>query len=155
MERLPFTPNGKVDRAALLEVDRTAREQDRSGIKPRNTIEETLASIWRDLLERQNITVSDNFFELGGHSLFAVQLVAQIQKRLGITIPLRSVFESATIAELGTLITDLLQKQSNVAVDGIVRRERGNIVTVLTNTGRLSNAEAKILAANAAGQESA
>ena len=63
-------------------------------------MQKSLAAIWSDLLEVKAIGVNDNFFELGGHSLLAVRLFAQIEKRLGKRLPLATLFQAPTIAQL-------------------------------------------------------
>src|SRR5438309_3324521 len=52
------------------------------------------------------IGVYDNFFTLGGHSLLAVRLFSEIERKLGVRIPLAALFRSATIAGLAELIDD-------------------------------------------------
>ena len=71
LERIPLTPNGKVDRKALPRPKTDFGEQD----GPRNLLELKLIQVWQRLFQRENIGRHDNFFELGGHSLLAVQLV--------------------------------------------------------------------------------
>jgi amino acid adenylation domain-containing protein/FkbH-like protein len=73
-------------------------------VAPRTTSEEVLADIWARLLRVQAPGVHDNFFALGGHSLMAAQAVARIRLTLGVELPLRSVFECPTIAELARQI---------------------------------------------------
>ena len=68
VERIPLTPNGKVDLAALpAPPARTSRERR----APRTPTELALAEIWCDVLAIESVDVEGNFFEpLGGHSLF-------------------------------------------------------------------------------------
>ncbi|MCS5516428.1 hypothetical protein NWF32_19820 [Pseudomonas qingdaonensis] len=58
---LPLTPNGKLDRNALPALQLASRPRS----APRNALERTLASIWQDVLEVDNVGIDDNFFELG------------------------------------------------------------------------------------------
>jgi acyl carrier protein len=59
-----------------------------------------LAGIWCEILELDHVGVHDNFFELGGHSLSAIQMMVRLRDSLGLELPLRSVFEAPTIAQL-------------------------------------------------------
>ncbi len=71
---------------------------------PRNATEQTIAALWQDLLGIDQIGINDNFFDLGGHSLLATQLVSRIRENLHADIPLRSFFDSPTIAGLAQLV---------------------------------------------------
>jgi len=104
LKSFPLTPNGKVDRAAL-----PAPEDTRSGLQddfvaPRTPAEEKLAGLWADLLKLKIVGVHDNFFDLGGHSLLATQVVSRMRKEFQMEIPLRSLFESPTVAALAEKI---------------------------------------------------
>ncbi len=96
LDRLPLTPNGKLDRKALPEPD-FAGESYRP---PRTAQEETLVRLFAEILEIDRIGVDDNFFALGGHSLLATRLISRIKAELGIGIPIRAVFQAATVARL-------------------------------------------------------
>jgi amino acid adenylation domain-containing protein len=75
LDRLPVSPNGKIDRNALLAIPET--QAARVGIydAPRSSIEEVLARIWAVELGVQRIGIHDDFFEMGGDSLSAVRLM--------------------------------------------------------------------------------
>jgi amino acid adenylation domain-containing protein len=102
LDRWPLTPNGKIDRSALP-VPSTI---DAAGdyVAPRTEVEATLVAIWQEVLAVSPIGVTTNFFDLGGHSLNATQVVARIGQQLGHTIPLRTLFEQPTIAELAVAL---------------------------------------------------
>ncbi|MEP7010062.1 MAG: amino acid adenylation domain-containing protein, partial [Acidobacteriota bacterium] len=99
LERFPLLASGKLDRHSLPAPDDSAVGRMAS-VAPRTPIEELLGMVWSDLLDRGPIGVHDNFFELGGHSLLATQVVSRIRKAFGVELPLRSVFEAATLSEL-------------------------------------------------------
>ncbi len=103
LDRLPQTSNGKLDQAALPEVT-IARDQDVEYVAPRAGVEESLASIWRDTLQIEQIGAADNFFALGGHSLLAAQVRSRIHQLLGIELPLDALFEDQTLADLARRI---------------------------------------------------
>ena len=75
-----------------------------SFVPPRTPIEETLATIWVDLLGLEQVGIHDDFFELGGHSLLATQVISRLREALSVELPLRCLFESSTIAELAELV---------------------------------------------------
>lgn len=103
LERFPQTNNGKLDRQALPEPKQNDLGKE-SYVAPRNEVEEKLAEIWQDVLKIKRIGVYDNFFFLGGHSLLATRLVSSIRQEFEIELPIKSLFESPTIASLSTAL---------------------------------------------------
>ncbi|MBN1203857.1 MAG: amino acid adenylation domain-containing protein [Myxococcaceae bacterium] len=100
LDTLPITPNGKVDRRALLALGQALPGQESSHMAPRTPLESMLASLWAELLQVERVGVNDNFFEIGGHSLLATRMVSRLREILGTEVPLRWLFEAPTIAEL-------------------------------------------------------
>src|SRR6185295_9044856 len=95
----PLTPNGKIDRRALA---RLAPEAGPAAVSPapRTPAEEVLAALFCDVLGVERVGIDDGFFDLGGHSLLAARAVARIRSVFGIELPVRSLFESPTVAAL-------------------------------------------------------
>jgi acyl carrier protein len=108
---LPLSGNGKVDRKALPPVD-VRHESELAITAPRSPIENLLASIWSRVLTVDRVGIHDNFFELGGHSLLGTQMLTQVRKELQIAVPLRTLFELPTVAELTVVITAALSKEA-------------------------------------------
>ena len=98
METLPLTPNRKLDRKALPAPEEVAEVKER--IAPRTPLEKVLAGIWKHVLGVPEVGANDSFFDLGGHSLAATRVVTQIQDVFPLEIPLRTLFEAPTLAEL-------------------------------------------------------
>jgi acyl carrier protein len=74
-------------------------------LAPRTEVEQKIAHIWEALLGLERVGVNDNFFDLGGHSLLGMQLISRLQQTFQVETPLRSLFESQTVAGLAELIT--------------------------------------------------
>ncbi|MCB5168283.1 amino acid adenylation domain-containing protein [Streptomyces bambusae] len=96
LDRLPLTPNGKLNRAELPEPEFNGAEYR----APRNTREETLATLFAEVLGVERVGIDDGFFELGGHSLLATRLISRARAEMGIEIPIRKIFDLPTVAEL-------------------------------------------------------
>ena len=101
LDAMPLTPNGKIDRAALI-----ARSNDvqvapgQIFVAPRSFLEKTIAGIWADLLQREQIGIHDNFFELGGNSLLATGMYARLRESFTNEISVVTVFEYPTVSSL-------------------------------------------------------
>lgn len=98
--------NGKLDRKALPALE-IGQLHSQDYLAPRSELEQTLATIWAEVLKVEQVGVLDNFFELGGHSLLATQIASRVQKSLQRDVPLRAMFECSTVAELATYIEGL------------------------------------------------
>ena len=95
---LPLTPNGKLDRAALQEPGDAIAGTGEGA--PRSQLEAQLHAIWERVLGRNGIGVHDNFFDVGGHSLLALRLFGQIERVLGVRLPVSALFLAPDIAQL-------------------------------------------------------
>ena len=91
LERMPLTPNGKVDRKAL-----PAPEGDAYAVQgyeaPQTETEEVLAKIFADVLKLERVGRHDNFFALGGHSLLVLMLIERM-RRIGLQADARTIFQ--------------------------------------------------------------
>lgn len=99
MEKLPLSPNGKVDRRSLPAPE-YQRQETHKYTAPRTPDEDMIAAICGEVLKIDRVGVEDNFFELGGHSLLATQVISRIRQAFNIDLPVRTLFESPTVASL-------------------------------------------------------
>ncbi|HVT61264.1 MAG TPA: amino acid adenylation domain-containing protein [Thermoanaerobaculia bacterium] len=106
LAELPLTPNGKLDRQALPAPEPTRPELAAAFVPPRDAVERTLTEIWTEVLPVDRVGIHDDFFELGGNSLLAVRLMALVERRLGVELPLSSLFRGATVARLAQLLAE-------------------------------------------------
>ncbi len=103
LDAFPLTANGKVDRRRLPAPEETG-DRGRPAVAARNATEATLLEIWKSLLGVERIGIDDDFFALGGHSLLATQAVSRVRTAFGRELPLRTFFESPTVAQLAAWI---------------------------------------------------
>jgi len=104
LKEFPTTPNGKIDKNALLKIESKNDIDKSSYTEPRTEAEKLMATIWKESLGIENIDIFSNFFEIGGHSIRAVKVIAEIEKQTGKRIPLSSLFENSTIEKFAKLI---------------------------------------------------
>ncbi|MEE8584964.1 MAG: AMP-binding protein, partial [Acidobacteriota bacterium] len=104
---LPRTPNGKLDRRALS----TPEAQPGRVALPRTPAEQSLADIWCEVLELEQVGAEDHFFELGGHSLLATQVASRIRGALGVELPLRTLFEAPRLQALARAVEEAQRSQ--------------------------------------------
>ncbi|RKI58436.1 amino acid adenylation domain-containing protein, partial [Corallococcus sp. AB049A] len=100
LEALPLTPVGKVDRKALPAPD--ARSVAVAPSKPQrmSPFQQRVADLFRDVLRVPHVGAHDDFFALGGHSLLATRLVSRLRSTFQVELPLRGLFEGATVADV-------------------------------------------------------
>jgi acyl-coenzyme A synthetase/AMP-(fatty) acid ligase/acyl carrier protein len=140
LDAIPFA-DGKLDRRALPRPDGKRPPLKQSYVLPRTEIEKTLVEVWEDVLNIRPIGIHDNFFNLGGHSLSATRLVSQLIKNFQLEIPLRSLFESPTAAQMAAVIAEHQAKK-------IAEPELGRILAELES---ISEEKARQLLADATG----
>ncbi|WP_125564743.1 non-ribosomal peptide synthetase [Pseudoalteromonas rubra] len=95
----PLTANGKINKKALPEADTMALQGEY--VAPACETERAICQIWAELLDMapETISTTANFFHLGGHSLLSVRLAAGLREQLGVELPVKTLFNAATVAE--------------------------------------------------------
>jgi amino acid adenylation domain-containing protein len=107
VESFPLLPSGKVNRTALPEPEERCIGPGTDCAEPRTALETVLIGIWREVLCIDEIGIHDDFFDLGGHSLLAAQVIARLKDIFQTELPLRTLFESPTVARLGEQVETL------------------------------------------------
>ncbi|MEU1025660.1 condensation domain-containing protein, partial [Streptomyces sp. NPDC005904] len=103
LDRMPLTPQHKIDRRALPAPERSVAA---GHVPPRSDEERALAGIWADVLGVDGIGADDDFFDLGGESILAARVLARVRDDLGVRLTVRDVFTARTIAALAPLLAD-------------------------------------------------
>jgi thioesterase domain-containing protein/acyl carrier protein len=125
LDELPKTVQGKLDKAALPPPP-AARPEWAGRCRPaRDAHESLLVEVWQELLEIDPIGIEDDFFELGGHSMLAVRMVAEVEKRSGVAIPLAALFRRPTIEHLAELLRHPQKSGPAAALIGLNQQTTG------------------------------
>ena len=106
LDDLPLTGTGKVNRRALPDPGKSRPNLATPLVAPTTEVEGKLAAIWENVLSLDRVGVNDNFFDLGGHSLAATRVVSQVIKQFQLELPLLSLFQSPTVAEMAAVIIE-------------------------------------------------
>ncbi|HEX4954551.1 MAG TPA: amino acid adenylation domain-containing protein [Thermoanaerobaculia bacterium] len=100
LDRLPFSPNGKVDRSALERLPRPELASGRPAVAPASELETRIAALWADLLGLDQVGVEESFFDLGGHSMLVARMHQRLRDELGAKLPLVELFQLPTVRAL-------------------------------------------------------
>jgi amino acid adenylation domain-containing protein len=124
LDEWPLTSGGKIDLKALPAPDIARPQGLGAPVAPRTPVEQTLASIWSELLGLARVGIHDNFFESGGHSLLATQLISRVREKFQIEVALRQLFEHPTIESFATIIEEAQHGSAQSQTPAIVRVDR-------------------------------
>jgi acyl carrier protein len=103
LPEFPLTPNGKIDVRRLPAPDEVEAAAGQY-VAPEDDCEMVLAQIWQEVLSVSRLSRDDDFFALGADSLSATRAFARINRRFGIDLPLRAIFENPTVRALAALV---------------------------------------------------
>ncbi len=114
LDRMPLTPNRKIDRRAL--VDKAGMQPNASAAQEHRTVAELImAQVWASVLGVAEVGVDDNFFGIGGDSVLAIFVVAKARDA-GLAISPRQVLTEQTLGELAA-VAQLVTTAEPPAVD--------------------------------------
>ncbi|NBD17976.1 MAG: amino acid adenylation domain-containing protein [Cyanobacteria bacterium] len=103
LKALPLTANGKIDYQGLPDPAETATRLQKDNTPPRNSVEQHLVDIWRQVLGLDQVGIHDNFFALGGDSILSIRAIAKASQ-VGLKLTPRQLFQYQTIAQLATVV---------------------------------------------------
>jgi amino acid adenylation domain-containing protein len=104
LDAFPLSPNGKIDRKGLRPPDGLLAQAESRFEAPRDSLEQLLAQLWSKTLNLRRVGIHDNFFDLGGHSLLAVRILMKIEQHFDKRLPLSTLLQAPTVAELADLL---------------------------------------------------
>ncbi|MEU7218985.1 non-ribosomal peptide synthetase [Nocardia iowensis] len=100
LDELPLTPVGKLDRKALPDP----RFEAAAFRPPSTPTEEAIAEVFAQVLGVEQVGADDDFFARGGTSLLTLTLQHALSTRLGVDLPVSTLFSAATVRGLAARI---------------------------------------------------
>jgi surfactin synthase thioesterase subunit/aryl carrier-like protein len=97
LETMPLTLNGKIDRKKLPVPTEGAMGSGVEMVAPRNETEQLLLDVWKEVLQKDKISVKDNFFHIGGHSLKGMKLLGILNRKHGFNLKVQDIYNQPTI----------------------------------------------------------
>ena len=106
LDKIPITPNGKVDRKALeaMEVNRIDVAADREIVEPRTRTQKIIARIWKKYLDIDQLSIYDSFFDIGGHSLLMPRIHGELFKHFPMKVEIPDLFTYHELHQLAAYI---------------------------------------------------
>lgn len=130
LEQVPLNAHGKIDRSALLAPAQQEASGPDAAVPARRFTEKVLSDIWIDLLKVESPGVTDNFFDLGGHSLLAGQAMARVARALGVSLPIKTIFEAPTIEQLARRVDEAVAAKPHKPQASVPRLAEGGPPTL-------------------------
>jgi amino acid adenylation domain-containing protein len=114
LPQLPRSPNGKIDRKNLPNVETFLKSglhaAQRPFTPPSTPQQKKLAEIWAEVLMLDRVSITDSIFELGADSLLIFRIAARSQKE-GIYITAAQIFKHRTIQALSNELGNSSDRQ--------------------------------------------
>ncbi|QRN99307.1 amino acid adenylation domain-containing protein [Archangium violaceum] len=121
---LPLNPSGKLDARALPAPSTVQPKSEDERVSRSSDTEKRLASIWSELLQVERPSPRDDFFAMGGHSLSATRFLSRIRAEFEVELPLSTIFESPTLAQLTARIESVRSARALGVRPPVTRRPR-------------------------------
>jgi acyl transferase domain-containing protein/acyl carrier protein len=90
-------------------------------VAPETAMQQAIAETWQELLGIDQVGIYDNFFDLGGHSLLATQVMAQLEKKLGLHIN-RTELMFQTLGQLAAACEERMDQLQRSEPEGLIQK---------------------------------
>ena len=122
LEKIPLTPNGKIDRKALPSPEISIEKQVDRCVAPQNDREKMIVAIWKQVMEVEEIGVETNIFELGGNSIDIIKINARVKEAFSVDIPVVMMFRYPTVRSFAQYLNT---QSTNQIVDRGEEKQEG------------------------------
>lgn len=106
----------------ILQPITALRINSKDNNEPVTFVEKTLAGIWSEIGDVQNISLDDNFFDIGGSSMSAFQLLNRVKDTFNVELEVNKVFLFPTLKSFAKCIeesTVLSGENNELEIEGI------------------------------------
>jgi amino acid adenylation domain-containing protein/non-ribosomal peptide synthase protein (TIGR01720 family) len=118
LDKMPITPNKKIDYTALQLVTTTEGKEETSKISVENRADiYVLLDIWKSVLNVTNIDYRVSFFHSGGNSLLAALLISKINETFLTNIGLESIFMHETFLSFSNYIKQHIRTKRHISTN--------------------------------------
>lgn len=137
IEALPLLPSGKVNAKALPVPDKNGIVELDAYVAPATRTERVLVEVWSEILSvaPDQISATANFFDLGGNSINAITLMAQVNNRFDLELPLIAMFQHSTVVGLANAIASAAMAAVHSGVVPLQQEGTGTPVFMVAGTG--------------------
>jgi amino acid adenylation domain-containing protein len=105
VEKMPLTPNGKIDRQALESLA-VPPDSGSTYEPPSNELEKKIVDVWKDVLNLERVGIHDNFFELGGTSFHIIKINQRLRQLFQLDVPVVDMFRKTTVHSFADYLSD-------------------------------------------------
>ena len=141
LDKLPLTPNAKLDRRALPAPECLTDERGESYVAPASEVEAAIAAVWSEVLKLDRVGRHDNFFDLGGHSLLIAKVHGKLVAATGAKLSFVDLFKYPTVSSLAAYISgDSQSKTFEMPATTAATSSRYEPIAIIGMAGRFPGA---------------
>jgi len=126
LPKMPLTPSGEIDLAALQALSHLAKQVTTQPTKPRTSYERTIQTIWQEVLDIDEIGIHDTFFELGGQSILLVRTQTKLQQMFNQEISIVELLRYPTINTLAKYLEEGKTLRTFDSVKSRAKKQKDN-----------------------------
>jgi len=119
VDNFPLNLSGKVDRNKLQLIDNNSAKK--VIIQPKTKLQSLLVSIWKSVLELEEISIGDNFFEIGGNSFKIIEIISMMAEK-GYELNIYDLLKNQTVIELENYLKNKIGKKVITTKDELEKR---------------------------------
>lgn len=113
LEKIAFTPNGKIDRKNLPDVDFESRENHNEITLPETPMQQEVYEVLCDFIKGAAFGIDEDFFDLGMDSLMAINLTSALSKKYACELSVNDVYKFNTVEKMAEHLSQFASHTKN------------------------------------------